>query len=76
MRPNHGMFSWKTTRLLFSIGSFVAMAGILRLVTAGSWVYILFVLLGLALVALSTRGPWDSEASGRNRSVVGFRVRQ
>lgn len=52
------------------------MAGILRLVTAGSWVYILFVLLGLALVALSTRGPWDSEASGRNRSVVGFRVRQ
>ncbi|PXA69474.1 hypothetical protein CVS29_02695 [Arthrobacter psychrochitiniphilus] len=70
------MFSWKTTRLLFSIGSFVAMAGILRLVTAGSWVYILFVLLGLALVALSTRGPWDSEASGRNRSVVGFRVRQ
>ena len=76
MRPNHGMFSWKMTRLLFSIGSFVAMAGILRLVTAGSWVYILFVLLGLALVALSTRGPWDSEASGRNRSVVGFRVRQ
>ncbi|WP_315914262.1 hypothetical protein [Arthrobacter sp. lap29] len=76
MRPNHGMFSWKTTRLLFSIGSFVAMAGILRLVTAGSWVYILFVLLGLALVALSTRGPWDSEASGRNRSAVGFRVRQ
>ena len=70
------MFSWKMTRLLFSIGSFVAMAGILRLVTAGSWVYILFVLLGLALVALSTRGPWDSEASGRNRSVVGFRVRQ
>ncbi len=52
------------------------MAGILRLVTAGSWVYILFVLLGLALVALSTRGPWDSEASGRNRSAVGFRVRQ
>lgn len=69
------MFSWKMTRFLFSTGSFVAMGGILRIATAASWGYIWFVLLGLALVALSTRGPWDSEASGRNRSVLGFRVR-
>jgi hypothetical protein len=32
-------------------------------------------LAGLGLVALSTRGPWDSEASGRNRSVLGFHAR-
>lgn len=76
MRSNHGMFSWKVTRYLFSIGSFVVLTGILRIVLTASWGYIWIILLGLALVALSTRGPWDSEASGRNRSVLGFRVRQ
>ena len=75
MRPNHGLFSWKVTRALFAVGGFIVMTGIIRLVLTASWTYVWLVLVGLALVALSTRGPWDSEASGRNRSVLGFRVR-
>jgi hypothetical protein len=75
MRQNHGLFSWKVTRTLYAVGSFIAMAGIGWSVLAGSWTYVWFVIVGLALFVLSTRGPWDSEASGRNRSVLGFRVR-
>ena len=50
-----------------TIQFFVGSAGAYR------WVVLL---LGLGLLALATRGPWDSETSGRNRSVFGFRVRK
>ncbi|PVE18465.1 hypothetical protein DDA93_09090 [Arthrobacter sp. Bz4] len=29
---------------------------------------------GVLFVAIATRGPWDSKASGRNRSVLGFKA--
>ena len=35
----------------------------------------ILIIVGIALVAVSTRGPWDSDASGRNRSVLGFHAR-
>lgn len=75
MKPKHGLFSWKVTRAFFAVGLFLVMTGAIRLVLAASWAYLWLVLVGIALVALSTRGPWDSEESGRNRSVLGFRVR-
>ena len=75
MGPNRGLFSWKGTRALFAVGSFAVMTGIIQLVLTTSWAYVWLLLVGLALVALSTRGPWDSEESGRNRTVLGFRAR-
>jgi len=75
MRRRHGLFSWMVTRALFSVGSFAVMTGIIQLVLTTSWAYVWLILVGLALVALSTLGPWDSEESGRNRSVLGFRAR-
>ncbi|MET4136730.1 hypothetical protein [Pseudarthrobacter sp. PvP090] len=72
-----GMFGWEVTRVLFSIGTMAILTGILRIVLDQSqafpWALIAFA--GIGLVALSTRGPWDSETSGRNRSVLGFRAR-
>ena len=75
MRRNHGLFDWRVTRALFAVGNFAVMTGILLLVLTFSWNYAWLALAGLALVAVSTRGPWDSEGSGRNRSVLGFRAR-
>ena len=68
--------SSRVTRLLFAVGIMLITVGVLRLVLAlpgyGDWAC---VLLGILLLALSTRGPWDSISSGRNRSVLGFRAR-
>ena len=75
MREHHELFGWKVTRVLFSLGGLAVIDGVLMLVVAGSWQYAVLVVTGVVLVAISTRGPWDSEASGRNRSVLGFRAR-
>jgi hypothetical protein len=74
MRRNGGLFDWKVTRMSFAMGIWGVATGILEVVQ-GSFSSYFWLLAGLALVALSTRGPWDSEASGRNRPVLGFRVR-
>ena len=76
MRNERGLFPWWVTRVLFSLGvmsvfSFVFQV-LLRSASPYSWILIL---VGLALIAVSVHGPWDSEASGRNRSVLGFRAR-
>lgn len=71
-----GMFGWKVTRALFSVGTMAVMASILRIALDRSQAYPwALTAVGMGLVALSTRGPWDSETSGRNRSVLGFRAR-
>ena len=75
MRRNHGLLNWRVTRALFAVGSFEVVTGILLLVLTSSWNYAWLALAGLALIAVSARGPWDSEESGRNRSVLGFRAR-
>jgi hypothetical protein len=75
MTHNRGLFAWQVTRVLFAVGTFAVVTGILRCVMASSWNFAWFVLVGLALMALSTRGPWDSEKSRRQRSVMDFRVR-
>jgi hypothetical protein len=75
MRDHHELFGWRITRALFAVGGLAFFAGILLLVLAASSNAGWLMLAGLGLVALSTRGPWDSEASGRNRSVLGFHAR-
>lgn len=75
MRRSQGLFGWQATRLLFAVGAFAVMSGILRGAVAASWSYLWLILAGVAMLALSTRGPWDSEESGRNRSVLGFHAR-
>jgi uncharacterized membrane protein YfcA len=76
MRRQGGLFDWRVTRLLFPMGIAGVMVGILEVLQgAFSSYFWLWMMAGIALLALSTRGPWGSEASGRNRSVLGFRAR-
>jgi hypothetical protein len=75
MRDHHELFDWRVTRALFATGGMAFFAGIVLLVRAASWNAAWLIIAGLGIVALSTRGPWDSEASGRNRSVLGFHAR-
>jgi len=75
MGPNRGMFSWRITRALFGLGIFVVVFGVITFVRTTDAAYVFLILVGFALLALATRGPWDSEFSGRNRSVMGFRAR-
>ena len=76
MRNDRGWFPWRVTRALFALGTISIFTGVfpllLRSATVYSWVLIL---VGLTLIAVSVRGPWDSEESGRNRSVLGFTAR-
>jgi len=68
--------SWILTRVLFSVGAMTLFSSIPRLVAGagdGWWVGLAG---GATLLALATRGPWDAAGSGRNRSVMGFRVRK
>ncbi|MFC5931393.1 hypothetical protein D6T64_07950 [Cryobacterium melibiosiphilum] len=64
------------TRLLFSVGTFLVTLSLLRLISglAGRLDWAILAI-GLVVVAMATRGPWDSASSGRNRSVMGFRAR-
>ena len=69
-------FGWKSTRVLFAVGSmfiFLGAAGLIMDPTRATMGFAIVV--GALLVALATRGPWDSESSGRNRSAPGFRAR-
>lgn len=75
MTTRGAWFSWRVTRLLFSCAVALLTMGLIRLMISASWFSFAFVIAGLALGALATRGPWDSEESGRNRSVLGFRAR-
>jgi len=68
-------FSWKVTRLLFSSGTMAIFFGLARLGASSEPYLWILIIVGIALVAVSTRGPWDSDASGRNRSVLGFHAR-
>lgn len=72
MGPNRGMFSWRVTRALFGLGIFVVVCGVINFVRATDAADVFLILVGFALLARSTRGPWDSVFSGRNRSVMGF----
>ena len=76
MQGNRIIFSWRVARLLFMAGVVAIFFPFARLVVGVAnphpWV---LVLVGIALVALSTRGPWDGELSGRNRSILGFHAR-
>lgn len=69
-------FSWIVTRLLFTTGTIAIFSGIAWYFSGSygptAWI---IVLVGVALVAVSTRGPWDSESSGRNRSALRFHAR-
>lgn len=75
MEPRRALFSWRVTRLVFALATFLFVTAIIQLILSPSWLYAALLIAGLGLFALATRGPWDSEASGRNRSVFGFRVR-
>ena len=68
-------FSWKVTRLLFSSGIMAIFFALARLGSLPAPYLWILIIVGIALVAVSTRGPWDSEASGRSRSVLGFHAR-
>ncbi|WP_181034256.1 hypothetical protein [Arthrobacter sp. GMC3] len=68
--------SWLLTRVVFSAGVLTLLTSILRLVTGDGWGWWLGLVTGAALLALSTRGPWDAADSGRNRSVLGFTARE
>ena len=76
MQGNRKIFSWRVARLLFMGGVAAITFPFARLIVGVPnphlWV---LVLIGIALVALSTRGPWDGELSGRNRSILGFHAR-
>jgi hypothetical protein len=76
MRNDRGLLPWWVTRVLFSLGTMSIFSGVfpflLRSAPTYSWV---LVLVGLILIVVSVRGPWDSEDSGRNRSVLGFKAR-
>ena len=74
MREHHELFGWRVTRALFAVGGMTFFLGMFLLVAAW-WNAAWLLLAGLGVVAISTRGPWDSEASGRNRSVLGFHAR-
>jgi hypothetical protein len=75
MRNNRTLFGWRVTRLLFVLGTMAVITGIVRFVLTPSWSILWLIVGGVLVVALSTRGPSDSEQSGRNRSVLGFRAR-
>lgn len=75
MGPNRGMFSWRITRALYGLGVFAVVFGLINFVRTTNAAYVLLMMVGFALLALSKRGPWDSELSGRNRSVMDFRAR-
>lgn len=76
MRRNGGLMDWRSTRMRFAMGVMGVVVGLLEVLQGSfSGYFWLWILAGLALLALSTRGPWDSEVSGRNRSVFGFRAR-
>ena len=75
MAKNRELFNWRITRLLFALGVMALASGVLRLVTNPGWGYVVLGAVGVALLVLATRGAWDSEASGRNRSVLGFDAR-
>lgn len=69
-------FGWKTTRALFALGSMLVFTGVIGMIMEPSRGLLWFAIAaGVLFVAISTRGPWDSKASGRNRSVLGFRAR-
>ena len=76
MRNGRGLLPWWLTRVVFSSGAMAIFSCIFQLVlgstTSYSWVLLV---VGLALIAVSVLGPWDSEDSGRNRSVLGFNAR-
>jgi hypothetical protein len=74
MTQRRALFGWKITRLLFACGVFAMMTGAVRLVFEQTPGYFWLIVVGIALMALATRGQWDSAASGRNRSVLGFRA--
>jgi hypothetical protein len=76
MRSGRGLFPWWVTRTVFLAGVMALTSFALRCVLSSASVFTwVLIPVGLALVALATRGPWDSTASGRNRSVLGFRAR-
>ena len=76
MKSDRGLFPWWVTRILFSLGTIAIVSYVLQLVlgsaTPYSW---MLILVGLVLIAVSTRSPWDSETGGRNRSILGFKAR-
>jgi hypothetical protein len=72
MRYNRDEVDWRVTRILFSFGVMSVVLGVIQLVTSHDGAFIWGVLAGVILVGISTRGRWDSQSSGRNRSVLGF----
>jgi hypothetical protein len=69
-------FSYRVTRVVFTIGVMALTYGALQFVLAApGYRSSALVAIGIVLVALATRGPWDSISSGRNRSVLGFHAR-
>jgi len=72
MRYNREEFNWRATRLLFSTGVISIAMGVIQLITTRDGAFIWAIAVGLVLLGISTRGRWDSESSGRNRSVLGF----
>ena len=76
MKSDRGLFPWWVARLLFSWGAMAIVSYVLQLTLGStspySWILIL---VGLVFIAAFTRGPWDSETGGRNRSVLGFQAR-
>jgi hypothetical protein len=75
MIRSRALFSWRVTRTLFAFGVMAIFGGAARLLLGSSALNWVAISVGVVLLALSTWGPWDSEDSGRNRSVLGFRVR-
>jgi hypothetical protein len=76
MRNERGLFPWWVTRVFFSLGAMSIFSFVFQVLlrSAGPYSWVL-IPVGLALIVVSIRGPWDSEASGRNRSVLGFKAR-
>ncbi|HEY5320158.1 MAG TPA: hypothetical protein VIJ76_04695 [Galbitalea sp.] len=72
MRYNREEFNWRATRLVFSGGVIGIVMGVFQLVATHDGAFIWGIVIGLILLGISTRGRWDSESSGRNRSVLGF----
>jgi len=76
MRNGLGLVPWWLTRVVFAAGVMAISSTIFQLVlgSAAAYSWVLLVV-GLALLVASVLGPWDSEGSGRNRSVLGFKAR-
>jgi uncharacterized membrane protein len=74
MRYNREEITWRLTRLVFVLGVFGIVLGVIQLLATHNWAFLWLVLVGVILLGISTRGRWDSESSGRNRSVLGFRA--